>query len=615
MLRLRGERAELRAHPRARARGCAQRAEEVLRNCRRGLTDTGRMARSLALILGVASMLLGCEAPRGVRPRETAVRSLVLIHTADLHSHLFPERQLISGADAARGLGRAGQIAEVGGFARIGRVIAEIRAGAPRSLYLDSGDLVEGTAAFSEFGGEPELRAFSALGLHAAALGNHDLSPGAEAFARTAPAVCRISRCSPATSRTTARSWPRRCGRASCSSADGLRVGVIGVANPTSPSGLGRADNPYGIELVATAEAVQARDRSLATRGRPAGRAQSPRSRWRSAADQRHDRPRRRARRAPTPGTRRAHRSERTAVLHFRPSAAAARGASFWSTRAPWAATWVSSIWSSRQPRGGFAAGSAAAGPSDLVVASAEHSLIPVCADVQDEPALAELLEPYRERLSAAGFDEPLAFALGPVERYGAGGVDSALGNLVTDAIRERSGADFALLNATGIRADLPPGELTRAAFAAALPFADSLTVLTLSGAQLRALFNQQARVASERECQTPIQISGLEPRSSSVQAPRRARWPALSVPGASSMRRAHVHDGHQRVPGGRRQRLRPADRCKPFAVHWIWILWTRCSSSVASLPSCAESSLPCLDPSVLRDGRISLLASERCWR
>src|SRR6187402_2061766 len=98
------------------------------------------MARVLVLILGVASLLLACEAKRAARAREREPLSLVLIHTADLHSHLFPERQLISNVDAARGLGPAGQVAEVGGFARIARVISEIRAGAPRSLYLDSGD-------------------------------------------------------------------------------------------------------------------------------------------------------------------------------------------------------------------------------------------------------------------------------------------------------------------------------------------------------------------------------------------------------------------------------------------------------------------------------------------
>ncbi|HEY0468711.1 MAG TPA: metallophosphoesterase, partial [Polyangiaceae bacterium] len=182
---------------------------------------------------------------------------MVLIHTADLHSHLFPERQLVSGFDAARGLGIVGQIAEVGGFARLARVVGEVRAGARHSLYLDSGDLVEGTAAFSEFGGEPELRAFSALGLGAAALGNHDLSPGAEAFAQSHHQFANF----PVLACNIADNGSELASARVASvvlDAQGLRVGVIGVANPTSPSGLARADNPYGIELLAAPSAVQA---------------------------------------------------------------------------------------------------------------------------------------------------------------------------------------------------------------------------------------------------------------------------------------------------------------------------------------------------------------------
>jgi len=564
------------------------------------------MARSLAVILGVASMLLGCEAPGGVRPRETAVRSLVLIHTADLHSHLFPERQLINGADAARGLGRAGQIAEVGGFARVGRVIAEIRAGAPHSLYLDSGDLVEGTAAFGEFGGEPELRALSALGLHAAALGNHDLSRGAEAFARTHQQFAQF----PVLASNVADNGSELASALVPSvvlEADGLRVGVIGVANPTSPSGLARADNPYGIELVATAEAVQAQidrlrlevdllialshlglDGDLRLIRETTGLDVVLGGHQHLALDAAQER----ADCGAALAVERGCRPRRVLLVH---SGALGR--------------YVGELDLELSPAsaGAFADGSAAAGPSSLVVASAEHSLIPVCADVQDEPALAELLEPYRERLSAAGFDEPLAFALGPVERYGAGGVDSALGNLVTDAMREHSGADFALLNATGIRADLPPGELTRAAFAAALPFADSLTVLTLSGAQLRALFNQQARLASERECKTPIQISGLSLQfkcsgsSSSALARLVGSGRELDAQRQYTIATsAYLADGGSGFDLLTDATVRRALDLDPLAA---------LLASVASFPRCAESTLPCLEPSVLRDGRISLLA------
>src|SRR3954464_14881555 len=117
-------------------------------------------ARRLVWIWGVASLGLACAAPRDPRPPEARATSLVLIHTADLHSHLFPEPLLVGSADAARGLGESGQVSQVGGFARIASIVSAMRAGAEHSLYLDSGDLIEGTATFTQFGGEAELRAF-----------------------------------------------------------------------------------------------------------------------------------------------------------------------------------------------------------------------------------------------------------------------------------------------------------------------------------------------------------------------------------------------------------------------------------------------------------------------
>ena len=559
------------------------------------------MAQWWALILGVASWLLACAPQRDPGPQAAAATSLVLIHTADVHSHLFPERQQIGGSDAARGLGAAGEIAEVGGFARIATVVREIREGARHSLYLDSGDLVEGTAAFTEFGGEPELRAFSALGLAAAALGNHDLSSGAEGFARIHRQLANF----PVLASNFADNGSELSSALSGSvvlDAQGLRVGVIGVANPTSPSGLARRDNPYGIELVATAKAVQTEIDRL----RPEVDVLVALSHLGLEGDQRL-----------ISGT-----TGLDVVLgghqHLTLDAALERTDCAEALAAERGCS----------PRRVFLAHSGALGryvgeldlelvpASELqdstaersaawVVASAEHSLIPITAELNDDPTLAELLAPYREQLNAAGFDVPLAFALGQVERYAASGADSALGDLVADVIRAQTGADFALLNASGLRADLPPGELSRAAFSAALPFADALTVLTLSGSQLRALFNQQARVASERNCQTPIQISGLELAfkcsGSASSASARIAASGLELDARSSytlVTSAYLADG-----GSGFDLLSEASARQALDLDPLNVLL----DSVRSWPHCAESSLPCLDPSALQDGRISL--------
>ena len=556
------------------------------------------MPRSLVLILGVASLLLACEAPRAARSHSARPTSLVLIHTADLHSHLFPERQLISSVDAARGLGPRDQVAEVGGFARLAGIVADIRAGAERSLYLDSGDLVEGTAAFNEFGGEPELRALSALGLGAAALGNHDLAPGAEAFARTHRQFADF----PVLASNIADNGSELASALRASvvlDAGGLRVGVIGVANPASPSGLARADNPYGIELVPTARAVQAEIDRL----RPEVDLLIALSHLGLEGDQRliDD----------TSGldiVLGGHQHLALDAVRERsdcgPAIAAQRGCrprSVISSHSGALGRYVGELDLILSP----AVDATEEGARGLVVVSAEHSLIPVVAESRDEPAVWALLEPYRDRLSAAGFDTKLGFALGPFERYAANGGDSALGDLVTDALRTHSSADFALLNTTGIRADLPPGELTRAAFAAALPFADPLTELTLTGAQLRALFNQQARVASARECQSPIQISGLSLRFKCSGSSSSALVRLDASGGELEGRRTYtlVTSAYLADGGSGFDLLTDALERRALELDPLSALL----DAVSTLPSCAESTLPCLDPSTLPDHRITL--------
>jgi len=562
------------------------------------------MARWVGLILGGASLLLACGAPRGSRPRGRQPEKLVLIHTADLHSHLFPESQLISPFDAAHGLGPRGELAEVGGFARIATVIAAIRAGARHSLYLDSGDLVEGTAAFSEFAGEPELRALSALGLGAAALGNHDLAMGAEGFWRLHRQFADF----PVLASNIADNGSELASALSKSvvletlGVPALEVGVIGVANPRSPNDLSRADNPYGIELVPSERAVQ----SEIDRLRPEVDVLVVVSHLGLDGDERL-----------ISGT-----TGLDVVLgghqHLALDAALERtdcGAALAAERGC-------------NPRRVVLAHSGALGryvgelDLDLVpapdsneasedrsawtIGSAEHSLIPVSADVADEPAISALLDPYREQLEAAGFYAPLAFALGKVARYADDGTDSALGDLVTDALRAQSGADFALLNTSGLRADLAPGELTRAALAAALPFDDPLTVLTLSGAQLRALFNRLARVTSERECQAAVQVSGLKlafkcsGAASSAVVRSSAGQALVERDSYTLVTSSYLADGASGFEGLTEAAMRQTLESTPLDA----VL-----DAIRSLPACAESTLPCLDPRTLRDRRVTVEA------
>jgi len=67
-------------------------------------------------------------------------------------------------------------------------------------------------------------------------------------------------------------------------------------------------------------------------------------------------------------------------------------------------------------------------------------------------------------------------------------GGESVLGDLVTDAMRAAVHADLAFTNSGGLRADLAAGTVTRGAVYDVIPFDNTIVVLKLTGAQVRAL-------------------------------------------------------------------------------------------------------------------------------
>jgi 5'-nucleotidase len=84
-------------------------------------------------------------------------------------------------------------------------------------------------------------------------------------------------------------------------------------------------------------------------------------------------------------------------------------------------------------------------------------------------------------------------------------------------------GADVALLNAGGLRADLPAGELTYGALFEAIPFDNAIATLSVTGAELRAVLD--ALLAHSRG--SP-QVSGL--RLAIVRCPGAARIRSVSL-------------------------------------------------------------------------------------
>lgn len=69
---------------------------------------------------------------------------------------------------------------------------------------------------------------------------------------------------------------------------------------------------------------------------------------------------------------------------------------------------------------------------------------------------------------------------------------ESPMNNLITDAMRERVNADFAITNFGGIRADLKPGPITREDIFKVLPFGNQIATFIVNGIFLKKIIEKK---------------------------------------------------------------------------------------------------------------------------
>ena len=101
-------------------------------------------------------------------------KQLVILHTNDTHSQIFPiTSQLPDTMKAGRG-----------GFLRRIAMLKEERAKNPDLLYFDSGDFFQGSAYFTLFKGDVEIELMNQMGVDASTIGNHEFDFGLENMAR-----------------------------------------------------------------------------------------------------------------------------------------------------------------------------------------------------------------------------------------------------------------------------------------------------------------------------------------------------------------------------------------------------------------------------------------------
>jgi 5'-nucleotidase/UDP-sugar diphosphatase len=119
--------------------------------------------------------------------------------------------------------------------------------------------------------------------------------------------------------------------------------------------------------------------------------------------------------------------------------------------------------------------------------------------EIPEDPELVRLMEPYLTIANAVLF-EVVGQAKETFFYRNVRKMETGLGNLVADSMlwyTKYLGVEFALQNGGGIRADIPKGPITQRSLHEALPFGNSVVVLTLDGDSVRSLFDYIGSLAS----------------------------------------------------------------------------------------------------------------------
>ena len=168
--------------------------------------------------------------------------------------------------------------------------------------------------------------------------------------------------------------------------------------------------------------------------------------------------------------------------------------------------------------------------PGEGVTSKTIAFITPYAVAVTPDPAVANLVDSYRAQLGpilssvigSATLRIPQSDSCGHADGRSC---ESLVGNAMTDAMRLRYGADFAITNSGGLRADLtcpeagggpgfcppapPLNQITRGQVLAVVPFGNAVATLSATGAELKSFLENGVSVAPGSSGRFP-QVSGL---------------------------------------------------------------------------------------------------------
>ncbi|PTX51477.1 5'-nucleotidase [Melghirimyces profundicolus] len=124
---------------------------------------------------------------------------------------------------------------------------------------------------------------------------------------------------------------------------------------------------------------------------------------------------------------------------------------------------------------------------------------------IEPDAEVRAMVEKYEEEVAPI-INREIGQAAETIIRDPSPAGESALGNLIADAQRWKTGTDFAFMNPGGIRSDIEAGTVTWGDLYTVQPFNNNLVTMTLTGEQIERLLNQQWQDGRTRM----LQVSGL---------------------------------------------------------------------------------------------------------
>ncbi len=512
------------------------------------------LASSVALLAaaepGCTSGGTGPQSP--CPPGQTCQVNLTILHTSDIHSRIFPYQLQILQVDSELGLGPLDQVKEVGGAARVSYVVNRERARADRVLHLSSGDIFEGAPIFNYFSGEPETRAQAMMGTDAMVVGNHEFDFGASNVVRqlqkwAAFPVLAANYVFPTRGTASDRGASTVFKPFEVFSLDGLKVGVIGMANFSSLGSVFQQPNNNGLDALNTPETAQGYvdllrplvdvvvvlshlglnvDQTMVQNTTGIDFVEGghnhivinppqvikdcsadptlPGFVWATNPNIQYDP----AHPVYDPLDR----------LHLHPNAFARkctpRNVIISHSGAFTKYVGRLDLVLSNDPKEASPTGNAADyDPTNgFEVVSHKYLPFPIDDSVPEDPNIVNMLQPYQRALDyVPDLNIVAGFAPLPAARNAPQGGDSALGNVISDAMWLRLGVqtDFSMTNTTGIRTDLIPGPVTINEMFNIFPFNNTITKMQLSGTEVLEMFDYVAGRSQGRGCVSQAQIAG----------------------------------------------------------------------------------------------------------